>query len=103
MQKKFMARSRKPRTVRTPILGVPKKREPIPVHVVYASSDTSVEVALFVSPGSSIRDAVKKSSILKIIKNVKLEDGLFCIGGEPKPADTVLKSDDRIEIFEKPS
>ena len=98
-----MAKSRKPRISRSSILGVPKKQEPVPVHVSYSSAETSVDVALFVSPGSKIRDAVEKSNILKIIGNIKPEEAGYGISGEIRSSDTVLKSDDRIEIFLKPS
>ncbi len=75
----------------------------VAVEVVYAQPQTQALIALQLAPGSTLWEAVEQSGLLGQYPELQaradeLRDnvGIF---GALKPADTVLKSGDRVEIY----
>ncbi len=76
-----------------------KKEEVFPVQVSYADSKTSILLTVKVSPKTTIKKAIELSGITKIAKKIKPAEGYVGIFSEIKPLDTIVKKDDRIEIY----
>lgn len=91
-----MDKQKRPRSL---IRRQSKNRGIFPVQVSYAGTDTSIVLTVNVKPGTTIRDAFELSGIRKIAKNIRLVEGQAGIFGEIRPLDTLVKENDRIEIY----
>jgi putative ubiquitin-RnfH superfamily antitoxin RatB of RatAB toxin-antitoxin module len=89
----------KPQRARSLVRRQPKNRGNFPVQVSCAMEDTSVVITVHVKRGTTIREAFELSNIRKIAKNVKLVEGQVGIFSEIKPLDTIVRENDRIEIY----
>lgn len=77
--------------------------ELLSIEVVYAQPQIQHLIALQLAPGSSLWQAVEQSGLLEQcpelqtrVNELRENVGIF---GALKPADTVLKSGDRVEIY----
>ena len=69
------------------------------VSVCYALSDASFLVQLDVAPGTTIAQAIAASGVLSRFPEIDLGRNKLGLFGKLKPADTVLRDGDRIEIY----
>jgi hypothetical protein len=72
---------------------------PIPVEVVYALCDTQALVELKVAPGTTARQAIEQSGLLRRFPQIDPACGTIGIFGKAAGADAVLKEGDRVEIY----
>ncbi len=73
----------------------PKQR----VAVCYSLPSTSFLVQLDVGPGTTIAEAIAASGVLSRFPEIDLARNKLGVFGKLKPADTVLRDGDRIEIY----
>jgi putative ubiquitin-RnfH superfamily antitoxin RatB of RatAB toxin-antitoxin module len=69
------------------------------VEVCYALPDTSFLVQLDVAAGTTIAEAIAASGVLARFPEIDLARNKLGLFGKLKPADTVLRDRDRIEIY----
>lgn len=73
--------------------------EPIHVQVCYATALREYVRDLIVDAGTTIEQAIAQSGILRDIPGIDLAVQPVGIYGKKKPLDTVLREQDRIEIY----
>jgi hypothetical protein len=71
----------------------------IRVQVCYALPDQTFMQQMQVAPGTSLEQAVRDSGLLQRYPQVDLATQKLGIFGKIRPADTVLRDGDRIEIY----
>lgn len=71
----------------------------IPVEVAYALPNEQIIIAVQVSQGTTVLQAIEKSGILERYPEINLEQNKLGIFGKLTKADVVLKSRDRVEIY----
>ena len=69
------------------------------VEVGYALPDASFLVQLDVAAGTTIAQAIAASGVLARFPEIDLAHNKLGLFGKLKPADTVLRDGDRIEIY----
>ena len=69
------------------------------VEVCYALPDASFLVQLDVAAGTTIAQAIAASGVLVRFPEIDLARNKLGLFGKLKPADTVLRDGDRIEIY----
>lgn len=69
------------------------------VAVCYALPDVSFLVQLDVDAGTTMAQAIAASGVLTRFPEIDLARNKFGVFGKLKPADTVLRDGDRIEIY----
>ena len=69
------------------------------VSVCYALPDASFLVQLEVAAGTTIAQAIAASGVLARFPEIDLARNKLGLFGKLKPADTVLRDGDRIEIY----
>ena len=73
--------------------------ELIRVEVAYARPDQQVILTVDVPAGSSIEEAVKRSSIIDRYPEINLKENKVGIFGKAKTLDQALRAGDRVEIY----
>lgn len=73
--------------------------KPIHVQVCYATALREYVRDLIVDAGTTIEQAIAQSGILRDIPGIDLAVQPVGIYGKKKPLDTVLREQDRIEIY----
>ena len=73
--------------------------ELIRVVVAYARPDQQVILTVDVPAGSSIEEAVKRSSIIDRFPEINLKENKVGIFGKAKTLDQALRAGDRVEIY----
>ena len=73
--------------------------ELIRVEVAYARPDQQVILTVDVPAGSSIEEAVKRSSIIDRFPEINLKENKVGIFGKAKTLDQALRAGDRVEIY----
>lgn len=73
--------------------------ELVRVQVCYALPDQSFLVALDLPAGSTLQQAVEASGMLQRWPGIDLDVAKFGIFGKLRPADTVLRDGDRVEVY----
>ena len=71
----------------------------INVQVCYALPDDSVIADLSLIAGATLEQAVRESGVLQRYPAIDLGTQKLGIFGKVKPADTVLRDGDRVEIY----
>lgn len=69
------------------------------VEVCYALPDASFLVQLEVDAGTTIAEAIAASGVLARFPEIDLARNKLGLFGKLKPADTVLRDGDRVEIY----
>ncbi|APR95504.1 protein RnfH [Pandoraea thiooxydans] len=69
------------------------------IQVCYAQPDTQTLLALSVSRGATIEQAIRRSGVLERHPEINLAQHRVGIFGQLKPLDTPLQTGDRIEIY----
>lgn len=69
------------------------------VEVCYAVPDASFLVQLDVDAGTTIAEAIAASGVLARFPEIDLARNKLGLFGKLKPADTVLRDGDRVEIY----
>lgn len=69
------------------------------IEVVYALPDCHVVVALTVSPGTSVRNAIAQSGLAARYPEVDGEKVRVGVYGRVVAGDTILRDGDRVEIY----
>jgi putative ubiquitin-RnfH superfamily antitoxin RatB of RatAB toxin-antitoxin module len=69
------------------------------VQICYVSPTAQVLRDLMVSEGTTLYEAIASSGIIQEIAEIDLTAGRVGIHGKLKPLDTVLRDQDRIEIY----
>ena len=72
---------------------------PLAVEVVYALPDTQSLIALTVAPGTTARQAIEQSGILRRHPQIDPACGKIGIFGKAVKPNAVLKEGDRVEIY----
>ena len=72
---------------------------PIAVEVVYALPDTQMLIGLKVAPGTTARQAIEQSGILRRFPQIDPACRKIGIFGKAARPDVVLKEGDRVEIY----
>ena len=73
--------------------------EQIHVEVVYASSVRQKTVALSLSAGTTVREAIERSGLLAEFAEIDLEKAKLGVWNKLAKPDAVLRDKDRIEIY----
>lgn len=73
--------------------------EPITVEVVYALPDAQTRVDLKVAPGTTVRQAIEHSGIVRRFPEIDIDAGKVGIFGKLVPPDAPLREGDRVEIY----
>ncbi len=76
-----------------------EKRRVIPVEVAYARPERQVIIPLEVPEGTTLRQAVELSGIVKEFPEIDLSKNKVGIFGRLAKPDTVLREGDRVEIY----
>lgn len=71
----------------------------IPVEVAYALPDKQEIIMLEVQPGTTAREAVRRSGMDKIFPGLDLENSALGIFGKAVKDGQVLRAGDRVEIY----
>ncbi len=71
----------------------------IEIEVAYARADQQVVLALRVSAGTTAREAIERSGILRQFPEIRLTDNPVGIYGRVVDPDTALENGDRVEIY----
>lgn len=71
----------------------------IPVSICYASPRLQVLRQMQVLPGTTIQQAILASGLLQQVPEIDLSSGKVGIFGKLKTLDTVLRAQDRVEIY----
>ena len=69
------------------------------VYLCYATAEREIIHPLKVAAGTTIRQAIVQSGVLKEIPGIDLETNPVGIYAKKKPLDTVLRERGRIEIY----
>ncbi len=69
------------------------------VELVYAGLDTQHLVSVEVPDGCSIKQAIQQSGLLAEFPEINISINEVGIWAEKKPLDTVLKENNRVEIY----
>ncbi|MFC5475228.1 RnfH family protein [Paraherbaspirillum soli] len=69
------------------------------IQVCYATPTIQIVKDLTVPPGTLLHDAIKRSGLLEEIREIDLSCWRVGIFGKLKTLDTVLRDQDRIEIY----
>lgn len=69
------------------------------VQVCYALPDQSFLQEMQVAPGTTIEQAVRDSGVLQRFPQIELATQKLGIFGKIRPADTILREGDRVEIY----
>jgi putative ubiquitin-RnfH superfamily antitoxin RatB of RatAB toxin-antitoxin module len=69
------------------------------IQVCYADPARQLLLDMVVAPGTNLLDAVRSSGILQQVPEIDLSVWRVGIFGKLRPLDTILKNDDRIEIY----
>lgn len=72
---------------------------PIAVEVVYALPDAQTLIELEVAPGTTARQAIEQSGILRRFPQIDPDVRKIGIFGKAARPDVVLKDGDRVEIY----
>ncbi|TFV98652.1 RnfH family protein [Oxalobacteraceae bacterium OM1] len=73
--------------------------EAVTVVVCYALPDYVFRRALSVPAGTTLRAAVEGSGLLEACPDIDLETARVGIYGKARPLDTVLRENDRVEVY----
>lgn len=73
--------------------------ESIAVQVCYALPDAAFLRALSLPVGSTLRQAVEQSGVLQQHPEIDLAINMVGIYGKKKTLDTVLRAQDRVEVY----
>jgi putative ubiquitin-RnfH superfamily antitoxin RatB of RatAB toxin-antitoxin module len=73
--------------------------EPLQVHLSYATPGRVVLRTFAVAPGTTIGAAIEQCGVLREIPEIDLASQPVGIYGKKKPLETVLREQDRIEIY----
>lgn len=76
-----------------------RDKQRIRVEVAYALSERQVLLALEVEEGSTVRQAIERSSIVLQFPDIDLARGRVGVFGKIVPLDTPLQDGDRVEIY----
>ncbi len=76
--------------------SVPEK---IQVEVAYALRDEQLILPVVVDSGSTLQDAIQRSGILDRFPEIDLKVSKVGVFGKLAKLDTVLRQDDRVEIY----
>ena len=71
----------------------------IAVEVAYAKPHKQVIIPLQVKSGTSLLEAIKLSGILEQFPEINLNEAKFGIFSKISPPETVLRAQDRVEIY----
>ncbi len=69
------------------------------VQVCYATAGRQWLLALDITPGTTLHQAITASGILQDVPEIDLSVWQVGIFGKLKPLDTVLREQDRVEIY----
>lgn len=69
------------------------------VQVCYATPEQQILLALSIPEGTSLQDAILQSGILRQVPEIDLDINRVGIFGRLRPLDTVLRAQDRVEIY----
>lgn len=72
---------------------------PMTVEVAYARPDRQVILALEVSPGTTVEQALRQSEINRQFPEIDLDNAKVGIFGKITRRDTVLRPRDRVEVY----
>lgn len=72
---------------------------PLKVEVVYALREEQVLLALEVETGTTVRQAIERSGVLRRFPEINLARARVGIFGRPVRPDALLHDGDRIEIY----
>ena len=72
---------------------------PLKVQVCYALPDDSFIAELSLAEGATLEQAVRESGVLQRYPAIDLGTQKLGIFGKVKPAETVLRDGDRVEIY----
>ena len=73
--------------------------ESVAVQVCYALPDTAFLRALNLPAGSTLQQAVEQSGVLHQYPEIDLDVNMVGIYGKKKALDTVLRAQDRVEVY----
>lgn len=71
----------------------------IAVQVCHALPDSSFLRSLTVPAGTTLKQALEQSGLLREIPGIDLAVNMVGIYGKKKPLDTVLREHDRVEVY----
>lgn len=71
----------------------------IQVEVAYARRDEQLILPMVVDSGTTLQDAIKRSGILDRFPEIDLKVNKVGVFGKLAKLDTVLRQDDRVEIY----
>lgn len=72
---------------------------PLKVEVVYALREEQVLLALEVETGTTVRQAIERSGVLRRFPEINLARARVGIFGRPVRPDALLHDGDRVEIY----
>jgi putative ubiquitin-RnfH superfamily antitoxin RatB of RatAB toxin-antitoxin module len=67
--------------------------------VCYARQDAQILRELFLPEGATLQSAIEESGVLRDAPEIDLETCRVGVHGKLKTLDTVLRADDRVEIY----
>lgn len=73
--------------------------ETVRVEVCYALPDTVFRREFGLPAGATLRDALEASGLLDVHPNIDLSTVRTGIYGKARPLDTVLRANDRVEVY----
>ena len=76
-----------------------KDERTIRVEVAYALRDQEALLEVHVKPGSTVREVIEASGILKRFPQIDLDRDKVGVFGKLKPLDAPLRPGDRVEIY----
>lgn len=71
----------------------------IDIEVSYATPQKQAVVQLRLPPGSTLRQAVERSGLLREFPEISLETCKLGVFGRPRKAEDPLQAGDRVEIY----
>lgn len=71
----------------------------IPIEITYALPDKQTLLSLFISPETTVEEAIEQSGILQLHNDIDLRSNRVGIWYKTTKLTTLLKAGDRIEIY----
>lgn len=75
------------------------EQEKITIEVALAMPERQELIALEISIGSTVADAIKQSAVLELFDGVELDPAKVGVFGRNASMDDVLRDGDRVEIY----
>lgn len=79
--------------------GSNEKTDMLHAQVCYALPEVALLVAISVPAGATLRQAVQASGLLQRYPAIDLDQQKVGVFGKVRPADTLLRDGDRVEIY----